>query len=216
MTLLHFARLLNNARFRVKIPHYPAKKMETVEPSDVTKLLIDWGKGDERAVDRLLPFVYQELRRLAAAYMSRERNGHTLQPTALVHETYLKLIDQRQVDWQNRAHFFGLAAEIMRRILVNHARDRRAAKRGGDEQKISLSVAVDAFSSKPDFDILALNEALEKFAAIDPRKARVVELKFFGGLKTGEIAEVLQISDATVERDWTFARAWLFDALANQ
>lgn len=189
--------------------------MEADQPSGVTKLLIDWGKGDGRSVDELLPFVYQELRRLAAAYMSRERDGHTLQPTALVHETYLKLIDQRQVDWRNRAHFFGLAAEIMRRILVNHARDRRAAKRGGDDRKVSLSIAVDAFSSKPDFDVLALNEALEKFAAIDPRKARVVELKFFGGLKTDEIAEVLQISDATVERDWTFARAWLFDALSN-
>jgi RNA polymerase sigma factor (TIGR02999 family) len=190
--------------------------MEAAEPSGVTKLLIDWGKGDERAVDQLLPFVYQELRRLAAAYMSRERNGHTLQPTALVHETYLKLVDQRQVDWRNRAHFFGLAAEIMRRILVNHARDRLASKRGGRDQKVSLSVAIDSFSSQPDFDILALNQVLERFAAIDSRKARVVELKFFGGLKTDEIAEVLQISDATVERDWTFARAWLFDALSNR
>ena len=190
--------------------------MEAAEPAGMTKLLIDWSEGDERAVDELLPFVYQELRRLAAAYMSREREGHTLQPTALVHETYLKLIDQRKVDWKNRAHFFGLAAEIMRRILVNHARDRRAAKRGGNEEKISLTVAIDSLSSKPDFVVLALNEALERLAAIDARKARVVELKFFGGLKTDEIAEVLQISDATVERDWTFARAWLFDALANQ
>lgn len=190
--------------------------MESPEPKDVTKLLLDWGNGDGRAVDELLPFVYQELRRLAAAYMNRERSAHTLQPTALVHETYLKLIDQRQVDWKNRAHFFGLAAEIMRRILINHARDRRAEKRGGEGEKVSLSMAVDSLSSKPDFDILALNEALEKFAAIDSRKARVVELKFFGGLKTDEIAEVLQISDATVERDWVFARAWLFDALAKQ
>lgn len=207
---------MNNARFRVKIPHYPQKIMETAEPAGMTRLLIDWSKGDERAVDELLPFVYQELRRLAAAYMSREREGHTLQPTALVHETYLKLIDQRQVDWKNRAHFFGLAAEIMRRILVNHARDRRAAKRGGEDQKVSLTVAIDSLSSKPDFDVLALNEAMERLAQIDSRKARVVELKFFGGLKTDEIAEVLQISDATVERDWTFARAWLFDALANK
>lgn len=190
--------------------------METPEPKEVTKLLIDWGNGDGRAVDELLPFVYQELRRLAAAYMRRENSAHTLQPTALVHETYLKLIDQRQVDWKNRAHFFGLAAEIMRRILVNHARDRRAQKRGGENQKISLSVAVDALAAKPDLDVLALNEALENFAAVDPRKARVVELKFFGGLKTEEIAEVLQISAATVERDWTFARAWLFDELAKQ
>ena len=189
--------------------------MESANTSiGVTQLLIDVSKGDERAIDELLPLVYGELRKLAAAFMSRERSGHTLQPTALVHETYLKLIDQRQVDWKNRAHFFGLAAEIMRRILVNHARDKRAEKRGGDANKVSLSMAVDSFQ-KEDLDVLALNEALEKLSEIDSRKARVVELKFFGGLTTNEIAEVLQISDATVEREWSFARAWLFDAIAN-
>ena len=181
----------------------------------ITQLLIDLSKGDERAVDELLPLVYGELRRLAAAYMSRERVGHTLQPTALVHETYLKLIDQRQVDWKNRAHFFGLAAEIMRRILVNHARDRRAEKRGGLAQKVSLSVAVDA-AARQDLDVLALHEALNRLEEIDALKSRIVELKFFGGLKTGEIAELLQISDATIEREWSFARAWLFDALAKE
>jgi RNA polymerase sigma factor (TIGR02999 family) len=188
---------------------------EAQSPPGVTQLLIDVGKGSERAVDELLPLVYGELRRLAAAYMSRERAGHTLQPTALVNETYLKLIDQRQVDWKNRAHFFGLAAEIMRRILVNHARDRRAEKRGGGAQKVSLSVAVDARANQ-DLDVLALDEAMERLAEIDPRKSRIVELKFFGGLKTSEIAEVLQISDATVEREWSFARAWLFDAIAKE
>jgi RNA polymerase sigma-70 factor, ECF subfamily len=190
--------------------------METDEPAGVTQLLIDRSRGDERAVDQLLPVVYEELRRIAARQMKRERGSHTLQPTALVHETYLKLIDQRQADWKNRSHFFGLAAQIMRRILVNHARDRSAEKRGGqNRQPISLSVAVNSYE-KPDVDILALNEALEELAQLDERKSRVVELKFFGGLKTGEIAEVLQISVATVEREWSFARAWLFDSLAKK
>ncbi len=189
--------------------------METAQSKGVTQFLIDLSKGDERAVDELLPAVYDELRRIAKYYMSRERVSHTLQPTALVHETYLKLIDQRQVDWKNRAHFFGLAAEIMRRILVNHARDKKAEKRGGDVQQVSLSVAVESFE-KPDLDILALNEALEELAKIDARKARVVELKFFGGLTTKEIAEVLQISDATVEREWSFARAWLYSRMKDE
>ncbi|MEZ5426665.1 MAG: sigma-70 family RNA polymerase sigma factor [Pyrinomonadaceae bacterium] len=186
--------------------------MGTEASGGVTKLLIDLSRGDESAVDQLLPVVYEELRRIAGFYMKSERAAHTLQPTALVHETYLKLIDQRQVDWQNRAHFFGLAAQIMRRILINHARDRVAEKRGGNRQPVSLSVAVDSFD-KPDLDIIALNEALEALARLDERKSWVVELKFFGGLKTREIAEVLHISDATVEREWSFARAWLFDAL---
>lgn len=185
------------------------------QSKDVTELLIDLSKGDERAVDELLPAVYDELRRIAKYYMSRERSFHTLQPTALVHETYLKLIDQRQADWQNRAHFFGLAAEIMRRILVNHARDRVAQKRGGELQQVSMSVAIDTFQ-KQEVEILALNDALIELAKIDERKSRVVELKFFGGLTSKEIAEVLQISDATVEREWSFARAWLFDAMKNE
>jgi RNA polymerase sigma factor (TIGR02999 family) len=180
----------------------------------VTQLLIDLSKGDKRALDELLPVVYNELKRIARYYMSSERASHTLQPTALVHETYLKLIDQHKADWQNRAHFFGLATQVMRRILVNHARDRKADKRGGGAQQVSLSVVVESFE-RPDVDILSLNEALEELAQIDTRKARVVELKFFGGLTTKEIAEVLQISDATVEREWSFARAWLFDEIRN-
>jgi RNA polymerase sigma factor (TIGR02999 family) len=183
-------------------------------PAGVTQLLINWGNGDESAPDEMLPLVYEELRRLAGYYMSRERSDHTLQPTALVHEAYLRLIDQRHVDWKNRAQFFGLAANMMRRVLVNHARDRAAAKRGGDAQKVSLSMAVDSFE-RPDVDVIALHEALDQLAGVDPRKSRIVELKFFGGLKTEEIAEVLRISTATVEREWSFARAWLYDAVGG-
>jgi RNA polymerase sigma factor (TIGR02999 family) len=181
-------------------------------PKGVTQLLIDWGNGDQSAPDEMLPLVYEELRRLAGYYMSRERTDHTLQPTALVHEAYIRLIDQRNVDWKNRAQFFGLAAHMMRRVLVNHARDRIAAKRGGDAQRVSLSMAVDSFE-RTDVNVIALHEALDQLAGIDPRKSRIVELKFFGGLKTEEIAEVLQTSTATVEREWSFARAWLYDAI---
>ena len=185
------------------------------ESTGVTQLLIDLSDGDERAVDELLPVVYDELRRIAKYYMSRERSSHTLQATALVHETYLKLIDQHKVDWKNRSHFFGLAAEIMRRILVNHARDRKAEKRGGEMQQVSLSIAIDSFQ-KQDVDVLALDETLDELAKMDARKAKVVELKFFGGLKSKEIAEVLQISDATVEREWSFAKAWLYSRMNNE
>jgi RNA polymerase sigma factor (TIGR02999 family) len=160
----------------------------------------------------MLPVVYQELHRLASRYMSQEPTGHTLQPTALVHEAYLRLIDQRRVDWRNRAQFLGLAANMMRRILVNHARDRSAHKRGGGAQPVSLSM-VESPSGRPDVELIGLEEALERLAGHDPRKARVVELKFFGGLTIEEIAEVLQVSVATVEREWAFARAWLYEAL---
>jgi len=160
------------------------------------------------------PLVYEDLRRLAAYYMSHERASHTLQPTALVNEAYLRLVEQRKVDWRNRAQFLGLAAEMMRRILVNHARDRAAAKRGGDVQKVSLSFAVDS-SAEQEVDVIALNEALEKLAGIDSRKSRIVDLKFFAGMTTEEIAEVLQLSHATVEREWSFARAWLYDQVTG-
>jgi RNA polymerase sigma factor (TIGR02999 family) len=179
----------------------------------VTELLLAWGSdSDQRALDRMLPFVYDELRGLAALYLSRERPGHTLQPTALVHEAYLRLINQRQANWRNRAQFLGLAAGMMRRILVNHARDRAAQKRGGDGERVSLSL-VEAPSGRPDVELIALEEALNRLAERDARKARVVELRFFGGLTTEEIAEVLQVSVATVEREWSFARAWLYDAV---
>jgi RNA polymerase sigma factor (TIGR02999 family) len=178
----------------------------------ITELLIKIGRGDEHARDEMLPLVYEELRRIAAAYMGGERRGHTLQPTALVHEAYLRLVDQRRVDWRNRAQFVGLAATMMRRILLNHARDRAAAKRGGDAVRVSVSLADDV-AAQPELDLVSLHDALDRLASLDSRKEQVVELKFFGGLTTPEIAELLRLSPATIERDWTFARAWLCDAL---
>lgn len=178
-------------------------------PSDaVTQLLIRSSQGDRRALDEMLPLVYDELRRLANHYLKRERRGHTLQPTALVHEAYMRLVDQRQVDWKNRAQFFGLAAQMMRRILINHARDRVAAKRGSDAQRVSLG-AIPDFTPAQDTDLVALDEALTHLATMDERKSKIVELKFFSGLTTEEISEVLQISAATVKREWSLARAWL-------
>jgi RNA polymerase sigma factor (TIGR02999 family) len=178
-------------------------------PEGITQLLIDWGKGDQAALEKLMPLVYSELRRLAGNYLRRERAGHTLQPTALVNEAYLKLIDQRNAKWQNRAQFFGISAQLMRRILVDHARQRQAAKRGGSgQQRLSITSA-QALVKQPEVDLLALNEALEELAEMDPQQGRIVELKFFGGLSIEETAEVLGISHATVERDWKLARAWL-------
>ena len=178
-------------------------------PEGITQLLIDWGKGDQAALERLMPLVYSELRRLASNYLRRERAEHTLQPTALVNEAYLKLVDQRNARWQNRAHFFGIAAQLMRRILVDHARQRQAVKRGGvDQQRLSITSA-EAVVKQPEIDLLALNEALDELAQMDPQQSRIVELKFFGGLSIEETAEVLSISHATVERDWKLARAWL-------
>jgi len=180
-----------------------------------TSLLIGLGAGDTSAREELLSLVYDELRRIAALYLSRERPGHTLQPTALVHEAYLRLIDQRRVDWRNRAQFVGVAAMMMRRVLVNHARDRVAAKRGSGAEHIPLTMAIDALE-QPVVDVLAIHNALDRLHGLDARKSEVVELKFFGGLTTNEIAEVLQISPATVEREWSFSRAWLYDAIGGQ
>jgi RNA polymerase sigma-70 factor (ECF subfamily) len=164
--------------------------------------------------DQLLPLIYGELRRLAASYLRRERPGHTLQPTALVHEAYVRMLDQRQVDWANRAQFMGLAAVMMRRILVNHARDRVADKRGGGAEHVSLTLAGEGIGAS-EVNLLDLHDALDRLNEMDPRKARIVELKFFGGLTTDEIAETLRISSATVERDWKFARAWLHGAVSG-
>jgi RNA polymerase sigma factor (TIGR02999 family) len=180
----------------------------------MTQLLIDSAQGDQTALDRMLPIVYDELHRIARGYMRGERSDHTLQPTALVHEAYCRLIDQDRVDWKNRAQFVGLAAVMMRRVLLNHARERAAAKRGGGLQRVSVSIAADA-AAVQELDMIALHDALARLETLDARKARIVELKFFGGLTSAEIAEVLQVSDATVERDWSFARAWLYDALAD-
>jgi len=178
-------------------------------PESVTQLLVDWSQGDQKALDKLMPIVYAELRRLAGNYLRRERPGHTLQPTALVNEAYLKLIDQKNAQWQNRAQFYGVAAQLMRRILVDHARQHQAAKRGGaDQQRLSITSARQ-LSAKPDTDLLALHEALEELAVIDPEQSRIVELKFFGGLSIEETAEVLGVGHATVEREWKMARAWL-------
>ncbi len=175
----------------------------------ITQLLIDWGKGDQAALEKLMPLVYSELRRLATAYLRRERAGHTLQPTALVNEAYLKLVDQRNAKWQNRVHFFGIAAQLMRRILVDHVRQHQAVKRGGSgQQRVSITSA-ETIVKQPEVDLLALNEALDELGKMDAQQGRIVELKFFGGLSIDEIAEVLGIGHATVERDWKMARAWL-------
>jgi len=163
----------------------------------------------------MVPVVYGELRRLAAGYLRGERPGHTLQPTALVHEAYVRLKDQRQIDWSNRAQFIGMAAVMMRRILVNHARDRIADKRGGGAEHVPLTLAGEGIGT-PEIDVLDLHEALNDLSVSDPRKGRIVELKFFGGLTTEEVAETLEVSAATVERDWKFARAWLYRAVAGE
>ena len=177
-------------------------------PQDVTCLLLAWNQGDQAALDQLLPMVYDELRKLARSYLRRERSDHTLQATALVHEAYLRLIDQNQVTWQNRAHFFGIAAQMMRRILVNHALAKRTDKRGGLQQKLSLDEAI-SFADKRELDLIALDDALKGLEEVDPKKSRLVELRFFGGLTIEETAEVFGVSHATVERDWRTAKAWL-------
>lgn len=168
-----------------------------------------------RLAEEIMPLLYDELRRIARYHMSRERSSHTLQPTALVHEAYIKLLDQRKIDWENRPHVLGLASEIMRRLLVNHARDRRAEKRCGELQQVSITVAADV-AGRQDVDILALNDSLDDLAGFDERKSKIVEMKFFGGLTTAEIGEVLGISVATVEREWSFAKAWLFAKMKNE
>lgn len=181
---------------------------------EVTQLLVAASKGDRKALDEMLPFVYAELRRLADGYLRDERRDHTLQPTALVHEAYLRLINQREVDWRNRAHFIGVAAQMMRRILVNHAAAKKAEKRGGDAEKVTLDRAVE-FMEERNLDVLQVDLALSRLAGVDERKARVVELRFFGGLTTEEIAQVLDVSVATIERDYVFARAWLRRELSS-
>lgn len=182
--------------------------------ADVTKILLDWTKGDNAAAEKLMPLVYEELRRLARSYLARERGDHTLQPTALVHEAYLRLADATRLTWKDRAHFYGIAARLMRRILVDHARAHNAAKRGGLEQKLSLEEARD-LPAGGGTDIVALDAALQNFAETYPRKSEVVELKFFGGLDAKEISEVLQVSEKTVLRDWDFAKLWLCRALSQ-
>lgn len=175
---------------------------------EITRLLVSWSNGDKTALDRLMPLVYDELRRLARSHLRRERPDHSLQPTALVHEAYVRLIDQENVSWQGRAQFFGLAARMMRNILVDHARARRTAKRAGGEYKLSLS-KIERYGRKPEVELTALDDALSDLSRLKPEHARVVELKYFGGLTIPEIAEVVGVSHATIERQWAFARSWL-------
>jgi len=185
-------------------------------PSDnVTQLLIELSNGDRNAVDLLLPVIYDELRKLAANYLRRERPDHTLQPTALVHEAYLRLVDQTRVNWQNRAHFFGVAAQIMRRLLVDHARKHNAEKRGQDFQKLSLDENVDRAVQRS-ADLIALDDALAALAEFDQDKARLVELRYFGGLSIEETADVLGVTPTTVKRHWRLARAWLYGEMLKR
>ena len=187
--------------------------MPTSPQHEVTRLLLRLTEGESTALEDLLPLVYAELRRLAASYLRRERVGHTLQPTALVHEAYIRLIDQTQVRWQNRAHFFGVAAQMMRRILVDHARAHEAEKRGGEFQKLSLDENLDAAGGERDVNLVALDDALNRLAEMDPQKSKIVELRFFGGLSVEETAEVLGVSDKTVMREWESAKLWLYSEL---
>jgi RNA polymerase sigma factor (TIGR02999 family) len=181
---------------------------------DITQLLVAWGKGDQAAFDRLGPVVHQHLRSLAAHYMAGERPGHVLQTTALVNEAYMRLVDWKDVQWQSRAHFFGLAAQAMRHILVDAARTRRRAKRGGSELHVSLSDAADVVITKS-ADLVALDDALTTLEGLNPRHSRVVELRFFGGLSLKEVAHVLDVSVGTVRRDWSLAQAWLYRQLSR-
>jgi RNA polymerase sigma factor (TIGR02999 family) len=175
---------------------------------NVTKMLRDWRNGDQEALEQLIPVVYDELHRQAARYLRREHPGHTLQTTALIHEAYLRLINQQNIEWQNRAHFYAIAARLMRQILVDHARRRQATKRGGSDIKVPLEEAM-VISPGENVDLVALDEALTRLAAIDPQQSRIVELRYFSGLSVEETAEVLGVSSRTVNRDWNVAKAWL-------
>lgn len=188
--------------------------MDEASPNEITEQLIAWSKGDEAALETLIPAVYQELRRMADYYLRGEDSGHSLQPTALVHEAYLRLIDQTKVEWQNRAHFFGVAAQMMRRILIDHAKAKHRAKRGGTAVKVVLDENAN-FTQERAAELLALDEALQSLARMDERKSRIVELRYFGGLTVEETAQVLGISDKTVMRDWSLAKAWLYRELTN-
>jgi RNA polymerase sigma factor (TIGR02999 family) len=183
-------------------------------PGEVTQLLARWKGGEREALDRLIPLVYEELRLIAGRFLRRERQGSTLQPTALVHEAFLKLVDQTRTDWQSRAHFFGVAATIIRNILVDHARARQTAKRGGPRPAISLDEAV-ALPQQRDLELIAVDDALLSLSRFDPQQARIVELRFFAGLSIEETAEVLAISPSTVKREWALAKAWIFHTLSK-
>jgi RNA polymerase sigma factor (TIGR02999 family) len=188
-----------------------------MEPSahEITRLLQAWSEGEQSALDRLIPLVYQELHRLAHRYMARERSGHTLQTTALLNEAYLRLVDSAKPNWQSRTHFFAVSAQVMRRILVDWARSRQALKRGGQERPLELEEAL-VVGDAPRTDLVGLDGALKALAALDPRKSAVVELRFFGGLSVEEAAEVLKVSPETVMRDWKFSKSWLRRELSKE
>jgi RNA polymerase sigma-70 factor (ECF subfamily) len=200
---------LQNSRFS-RLTEMPLSHSE-----NVTGLLIDWRNGDQSAYERLVPMVHAELHRLAHHYMSRERADHTLQTTALVNEAYVRLVDQKRTNWQNRAQFFGICAELMRRILVDYARQHQYQKRGGGAQRVTFDESAQVTEEKT-ADLVALDEALESLAKFDPRKARVVELRFFGGLNVDETAEVMGVHANTVIRDWSAARSWLYKAVTSE
>ena len=182
---------------------------------EITQLLAQWREGNQSALDDLYPLVYDELHRLARRYMSRERKGHTLQTTALINEAYVRLVDQKNVPWANRSHFFAISAQIMRRILIDHARRHQYAKRGGGARQVSLDEAATVVMPDQSGELLRLDEALKSLAEMDPRRSQVVELRYFGGLNNEEIAGVLRISENTVTRDWNMARAWLYQQLTG-
>ena len=187
----------------------------TEKSQEISRILQQWSDGGKEASERLMPLVYEELRRQASRYMRRERIGHTLQATALIHEAYLKLIDQRDVNWQNRAHFFGVAAQVMKRILVDYAKARHREKRGGEAENLPLDEARFVISDGKSVDLIALDEALTRFAEFDPQQAKIVELKYFAGMKIEEIAEALRLSPATVKREWNSAKAWLHSEISK-
>ncbi|MCX6594051.1 MAG: sigma-70 family RNA polymerase sigma factor [Acidobacteria bacterium] len=209
--------LSNGRRFSQRVKIWPGSAIRVSEQagSDITQLLIQATRGNREAVDALLPLVYGELRRVAGGYLSRERKEHTLQPTALVHEVYLRVIDQSRVEWQNRAHFMGVAATLMRRILVDHARSHGTEKRGRDVDRVPIDEGLVASSARSS-EVLAVDEALKALAELDPVKSRVVELRFFGGLSIEETATVMGSSVATVNRQWRTARAWLYGQIRGE
>ena len=184
-------------------------------PTDITELLREWSEGKDEVLDQLMPLVYAELRRQAARHLRRERRDHTLQTTGLIHEAYLKLVGQKQVKWESRTHFFAIASQAMRRVLVDYARARHRAKRGGDDVRLSISAAEEVASETRPVDLIALDEALTRLAAIDEQQSRVVELRYFSGLSLEETAAILNISRATAAREWSMARAWLHRELSR-
>jgi len=181
----------------------------------ITQMLMEWGEGNQDALDRLMPLVYDELRRQASSFIRKERSGHTLQTTALIHEAYIKLIDQTQVKWQNRSHFFAIASQAMRRILVDHARSRHREKRGGAAENLPIGNAFHLASAGKSVDLIALDEALKRLGEFDQRQVQVVELKYFSGMSIDETAEILGVSNATVRNDWNLAKAWLKREISN-